>query len=94
MHFLPKVAFLYTSFLLIKKKRKKKKKKKMFVAYWVLLSTVAGLFFGPRNWVGKHLHHVLNLILLCLMLIVWKECNSCTFEDIERPIDQLISLLI
>ena len=27
MHFLPKVAFLYTSFLLIKKKKKKEKKK-------------------------------------------------------------------
>ena len=28
MHFLPKVAFLYTSFLLIKKKKKKKKEEK------------------------------------------------------------------
>ena len=27
VHFLPKVAFLYTSFLLIKKKKKKEKKK-------------------------------------------------------------------
>ena len=35
MHFLPKVAFLYTSFLLIKKKKKKKKEEKEDV--WGLL---------------------------------------------------------
>ena len=37
--------------------------------------------------------YVMNFTLLCLMWIVWKESNSCTFEDKEQSLDQLKSLL-
>ena len=29
----------------------------------------------------------------CHMLLIWKECNARTFEDIDRPVDLLKSLL-
>ena len=35
-----------------------------------------------------------NLVLACLMWSLWKERNSLVFEDAERSLDQLQSLLI
>ena len=29
----------------------------------------------------------------CHMLLIWKECNARTFEDIDKPVDLLKSLL-
>jgi len=33
------------------------------------------------------------MVLACLMWLIWKEHNSQTFEDIERPVDMLKPLL-
>ena len=50
---------------------------------------VASLLFAWRNWLGKYSSNVWNMILACLMWLVWKERNAQTFEDIERPIELL-----
>ena len=34
-----------------------------------------------------------NMVLPCLICLVWQEQNTHTFEDIERPLDLLKSLL-
>ena len=33
------------------------------------------------------------MVLACLMWLVWQECNTHIFEDNERPLDLLKSLL-
>ena len=32
---------------------------------------------------GKHLSNIWNLVLLCLMWCIWRECNRRTFEDVD-----------
>ena len=34
------------------------------------------------------------MVLAYLMWLIWWEHNTCTFEDIERPLDLLKSLLV
>ena len=48
---------------------------------WIKL---AGGFFFKCFEYGTNVSYVINM---------WKECNSRTFEDIERPVDLLKSLL-
>ena len=33
------------------------------------------------------------MVPTCLLLLIWKERNARTFEDIDRPVDLLKSLL-
>ena len=66
----------------------------MFGVKWVMPSTVVPLLFAWRNWLGNYSSNVWNMIPACLMWLVWKECNARTFEDIERPIDPLKTLLV
>ena len=60
---------------------------------------VADLLFGGEIGLGRALRmfgksssDVWNLTSLCLMWIVWKECNSHTFEDNEKSLEQQKSL--
>ena len=55
--------------------------------------TVNSLLLVWRNWFGKHMSTTWNMVLPCLMCLVWQEQNTHTFEDIERPLDLLKSLL-
>ena len=57
-------------------------------------STVVSLLFAWRNWLEKFSSNIWNMVLTCLMWLVWKEHNAQTFEDIERPIDLLKTLLV
>ena len=34
------------------------------------------------------------MVLACLMWLIWRERNTHTFEDVERSVDLLKSLLI
>ena len=45
------------------------------------------------NWLGTYSSNVWNMVPACLMWLVWKEHNARTFEDIEKPIDLLKTLL-
>ena len=65
----------------------------MFGVQWVMLNTNASLLFAWRNWLGKFSSNVWNVVSACIMwLFLWQR-NSCAFEDIERPVDLLKSLL-
>ena len=48
--------------------------------------------FGWWNWLGKHSSNIWNLVPLCLMWYIWKECNGRKFEDLDRSNDQLLAL--
>ena len=46
-------------------------------------------FFAWRNWLGNYSSNVRNMVLVCLMWLVWKERNARIFENVEQPIDLL-----
>ena len=50
--------------------------------------------FAWRNCLGKQFSNIWNMVLACLMWLIWWEHNTCTFEDFERPLDLLKSLLV
>ena len=56
---------------------------------WVMPGSVAGLLFCWHQWLGKHNSSIWNLIPGCLMWTVWLERNHCSFEDIEKTLDEL-----
>ena len=66
----------------------------MFGIQWVMLKEVASLLFTWRNWLGKQFSNIWNMVPACLMWKIWRVCNTHTFEDIERPLDLLKSLLV
>ena len=66
----------------------------LFGMQWVMPKTVASLLFAWRNWLGKHFSNIWNMVPSCLMWLIWWECNTCTFEGTERPLDLLKSLLV
>ena len=65
----------------------------VFGVQWAMLNTVVSLLFEWRNWLGKFSSNVWNMVPACLMRLIWRECNSCTFDDIERLEDLVKSLL-
>ena len=66
---------------------------KVFGIHWVSPKTVSSLLFPWRNWFGKHLSTIWNMVPACLMWLVWTERNTCTFEENERTLDLLKALL-
>ena len=65
----------------------------MFGVRWVMPRTVVSLLFAWRNWLGNYFSNVWNKVPICLMQLVWKERNAKLFQDIERPIDLVKTLL-
>uniref|UniRef100_A0A2N9GN59 Reverse transcriptase domain-containing protein n=1 Tax=Fagus sylvatica TaxID=28930 RepID=A0A2N9GN59_FAGSY len=61
-----------------------------FHVTWVVPRSVKDLFFGWRNWFGKHHSDIWNLAPLCLMWNVWLERNSRIFEDTQSSVDHLL----
>ena len=55
----------------------------------VMPKTVTSLLFGWWNWPGKHSSNFWNMVPACLMWLIWREHNNCTFEDIVTSIDLL-----
>ncbi len=62
---------------------------RFFGIQWVLAEKVVDSLFRWRNWFGKHMSGVWNLVPLCLMWTIWKERNSRIFEDKASSMDQL-----
>ena len=56
--------------------------------------TIASLCFGWWNWPGKDSSNIWNMVLACLMRLIWRERNNRTFEDIVRSIDLLKPILV
>ena len=54
-----------------------------------MLGSVAGLLSCWHQWLGKHNLNIWNLVLGCLMWIVWLERNRRFFKDNEKKLDEL-----
>lgn len=52
---------------------------------------ILDLLSGWRNWLGKYLLDIWNLVPLCLMWCIWREHNKCMFEDVDSLGDQLLA---
>ena len=65
----------------------------VFVVQWVMLNTIVSLLFARRNWLGTFSSNIWNMVPACLTWLIWEERSSQTFEDIERLVDLLKSLL-
>ena len=57
--------------------------------HWVMLGLVAGLLSCWYQWLREHNSYIWNLILGCLMCIVWLERNHRSFEKLENMFDEL-----
>ena len=62
---------------------------KAFSIHWVMPRSVVGLLSCWHQWLGKHNSNIWNLILGCLMWIVWLERNRRSFENMEKTLDEL-----
>ena len=60
-----------------------------FGIHWVMPGSVARLLFCWYQWLGKHSSNIWNLILGCLMWIVWLERNRRSFENKEKTLGEL-----
>ena len=58
----------------------------VFGVHWVMPKMVNSLLFVWENWFGKHQSTIWNMILGCLLWLVWQERNDRIFEDNERDI--------
>ena len=65
----------------------------MFGIQWVMSRSVNSFFFIQRNWFGRHLSTIWNMVPSRLMWLVQQERNTRIFEDKERTLDHLKSLL-
>ena len=63
-----------------------------FGIQWVMPGSVASLVSCWSNWLGKYASDVWNMVRGCLMWVVWLERNWCSFEVLERMLDQLQAL--
>ena len=66
----------------------------MFDIQWVIPRTVVSLLCAWENYLGIHSSSIWNMVLACLMWLIWKEQNTRTFEDVENSVYLLKSLLV
>ena len=66
----------------------------IFGIQWVLPKAVDSLLFAWRNCLGTCYSNVWNMVPSCPMGLIWREHNTCAFEDFEIPVDLLKSLLV
>ena len=66
----------------------------MFGIQWVMPRTVFSLLCAWENYLGIHSSSIWNMVPACLMWLIWRERNTRTFEDVEKSIDLLKSLLV
>ena len=59
---------------------------------WVLPKKVIDLLAGWRNWLGEHSLNIWNLVLHCVMWVIWREQNNRIFEDLLFTGDKLLAL--
>ena len=62
----------------------------LFGIHWVMPGFVANLLFCWQQWLGKHNSDIWNLVLGCLMWIIWTKHNRRSFNDTEKALAQLI----
>ena len=67
---------------------------RLFGVQWVMPKNVVSLLSAWWNWLGSHTSNVWNMVPTCLMWLIWKERNARTFEETERKVDCVKSLLL
>lgn len=66
----------------------------MFGIQWMMSRTVVSLLCAWENYLGIHPSSIWNMVPACLMWLIWRERNTLTFEDVEKSVDLLKSLLV
>ena len=66
----------------------------VFGVQWVMSKNIVSLLTAWWNWLGNHTSKVWNMVPTCLMWLIWKERNARTFEETERLVDFVKSLLL
>lgn len=65
---------------------------------WSFVFRYFGVSARSVDWVdelvGKHSFDIWNLIPLCPVWCFWRECNICTFKDVESSGDQLLASFV
>ena len=67
---------------------------RLFGVQWVMPKNVVSLLSAWWNWLWSRTSNVWNMVLACLMWLIWKERNAQTFEETERLVDCVKSLLL
>ena len=62
----------------------------LFGIEWVMPGSVVDLLFCWYHWLGKHSSDIWDLVLSCLMWIIWTERNWRSFEDEGKTLVQLL----
>ena len=60
-----------------------------FGIHWVMPGSLADLLSSWHQWLGKHNSEIWNLVLGCLMWIMWLGRNRRSFEDKEKMLEEL-----
>ena len=58
----------------------------VFKTQWVMPGSVESLVFCWSNWLGNFSLDIWNMILGCLMYVVWIERNQRSFEAKEKSL--------
>ena len=56
--------------------------------------TVVSLLCAWENYLGIHASSIWSMVPACLVWLSWRERNTRTFEDVEKYVDLLKSLLV
>ena len=64
----------------------------VFGIQWVMPGSVESLVFCWSNWLGKFSLDIWNMVLGCLMWVVWMERNRHSLEAKEKSLVQLQAL--
>ena len=51
------------------------------------------LFFKDGGIGLENIYQSLDMVPTCLLWLIWWEHNTCIFEDTDRPVDSLMSML-
>ena len=64
----------------------------IFGTQWAMSGSVESLVYCWSFWLKKFSSDIWNIVLGCLMWIVWMERNRHSFEDTEKSLAQLQAL--
>ena len=67
---------------------------RLFGVQWVMPKNIVSLLSVWWNWLESHTSNVWNMVLVCLVWLIWKEHNARIFKETERLVNYVKSLLL
>ena len=67
---------------------------RLFGVQWVMPKNIVSLLSAWWNWLESHTSNVWNMVLVCLVWLIWKEHNARIFKETERLVDYVKPLLL